>query len=171
MNIKSLETDRLQLRAAVSEDAAFILELLNSPGWLEYIGDRGVRSLNQATVYIKNRLIRSYQRDGHGLLVVMMKDTDQAIGLCGLLKREYLDAPDLGFAVLPAYEGKRYISEASRAILDHGFNQLQLEKIHATTKPSNQRSKYLLQHLGFRFIEDRKLGTSKCESSVFTLYA
>ena len=134
MNIQTLQTDRLQLRAVAPDDSTFILELLNSPGWLEFIGDRGVRSLDDATVYIQHRFTRSYQRDGHGLLVVEVKDSAIPVGLCGLLKRTYLDAPDLGFAVLPAFEGKGYISEASREIIDYGFQRLKLDKIHATTK-------------------------------------
>src|SRR6187549_3768173 len=101
--MKVLETDRLSLREFVLDDAAFLLSLLNSPGWLKFIGDRGVHTIEDARKYIAERLVSSYRTFGFGFYVVTPKDEDIPIGMCGLVKRDTLEDVDIGFAFLPEY--------------------------------------------------------------------
>ena len=156
------------LREAVTEDAGFVLELVNTFGWLQYIGDRGVKSLDEAKKYINERLISSYQTLGFGLMVITVNKENNPIGLCGLLKREYLEYPDLGFAVLPDFEGKGYVTAASQKILNYAFTDLCLEQIHGITKEQNKRSRKLLLRLGFQF--DGKI-KPESESQELLLYS
>src|SRR5215210_8708442 len=98
-----LETDRLRLRQFTLQDTSFIIELLNSPGWLKFIGDRNVKSEPQARNYLENGPLKSYQEYGYGLSMVERKTDNQAIGMCGILKRQTLEHPDIGFAFLPRF--------------------------------------------------------------------
>jgi len=166
--IEHLPSEQLILREAAPDDASFVLELVNTPGWLQYIGDRGVKSLDEAKKYIDERLISSYQTLGFGLMVITLNNENTPIGLCGLLKRKYLEYPDLGFAVLPDFEGKGYVTEASLKVLSHAFANLGLEQIHGITKEQNERSKKLLLRLGFQF--DRKI-KPESESHELLLYS
>lgn len=113
-----VETPRLYLREAHEDDAAFIVTLLNEPGFIRYIGDRKVRTLDDARGYIA-KLREHYQRHGFGLYTVVLKDRETPIGICGLLKRDALESPDIGFAFLSAYEGHGYAYEAASASLRH----------------------------------------------------
>ena len=144
------------------------MELVNTPGWLQYIGDRGVKSLDEAKKYINERLISSYQTLGFGLMVITLLESNNPIGLCGLLKRKYLEYPDLGFAVLPDFEGEGYVTEASLMVLNYAFTDLGLEQIHGITKEQNKRSKKLLLRLGFQF--DGKI-KPESESDELLLYS
>lgn len=143
------ETPQLQLRTFSADDDSFVLSLLNTPSWLKYIGDRKVKTLKDAQRYIMNSLLRLYKDQGYGAWVVVLKETAQPIGICGLFKRRYLEHPDLGFAFLPSAEGKGYAYEASVAALDYSQKQLHLPMIYAITHPENQRSGRLLDRLGF----------------------
>src|SRR5690349_10812658 len=118
MNI--LETQRLTLREFELDDAAFLLTLLNSPGWLKYIGDRNVRSIEDAEKYINDRLMSSYRTFGFGFYVVTAKDSEIPMGMCGLVKRDTLEDVDIGFAFLPEYFGKGYALESASAVLKLG---------------------------------------------------
>ena len=149
--MKRLETDRLVLRRMTRDDAPFILELVNDPDWLRFIGDRGVRTLGDARAYIEKGPMEMYALYGVGLCVVELKPGGEPIGICGLLRRETLDAPDLGFAFLPAFRGKGYAYESAFATLAHGLRELRFERIVAITSPDNERSGKLLEKLGFRF--------------------
>ena len=144
-----IETDRLLLGEAVPHDSPFILNLLNSPSWLEFIGDKGVKDQKGAQNYIEQSLISSYVNHGFGLYMVRLKENNEPIGLCGYLKRDYLDFPDLGFALLPDYEGYGYMQEASEAMLLFGKNKLEIEEVLAIVMPTNARSQKLLEKLGF----------------------
>ncbi|WP_394974910.1 GNAT family N-acetyltransferase [uncultured Croceitalea sp.] len=146
--MKILSTKRLLLEEAILNDAPFILELVNSPNWLAFIGDRGIHTLADAKKYIQESLIYSYQENGFGLYKVSLKSTSTPIGICGFLKRDYLDKPDIGFATLPKYEGKGYTYEAAKAIIQYGLNYLNLETILAITTKANIKSKKLLIKLG-----------------------
>ena len=148
MNI--LETDRLRVRRVAIEDAEFILGLLNEPSWLRFIGDKGVRTLDDARDYIRNGPIASYERFGFGLYMTEQKSDGARIGLCGLLKRDTLPDVDIGFALLPAYWGKGYALEAAAAVLEHGRAAHGLRRIVAITNPDNARSIQLLEKLGLR---------------------
>ncbi|WP_323756384.1 GNAT family N-acetyltransferase [Roseivirga sp.] len=143
-----LETTRLRLEEGTLDDQVFVFTLLNSPNWIEFIGDRGIESLADAENYIKNTLIKSYDTNGFGLYKVILKHDNSPIGLCGFLQRDYLDHPDIGYAILPKYEGKGYTSEAAKAMLHYGRTQLGFKTILAITSSKNSASEHLLQKIG-----------------------
>lgn len=145
-----LETERLRLRHLEAGDAPFIVALLNDPDWLRFIGDRGVRSEEQAIAYIQNGPARSYAERGFGLYLTQLKAGGEAIGLCGLIKRDFLAHVDLGFAFLPHFRGAGYALEAAAGVLHHADTILGLRRIVAITALDNERSAQLLQKLGFR---------------------
>lgn len=145
----NITTARLVLREATVEDAPFFYELLNSETWLAHIGNRGILTVDHAAKYIENSLGRHYATHGFGLWLVAMRETGQAIGICGILKRVGLDLPDLGFAFLPAYEGQGFAREAAIATLDFAENHLGIPEIWAITTQTNFRSQRLLQATGF----------------------
>ncbi len=147
------QTDRLTIEEASTDDAPFFYELLNSPGWIRYIGDRGIKTQADAESYIRNSLIKSYKTHGYGLYKITRKDTGVAIGICGLLKRNYLDHPDIGFAILPAYEGKGYGLEAAKGVVEHALTALNQSVILGITTQSNVRSQNLLRKLGLTHID------------------
>jgi RimJ/RimL family protein N-acetyltransferase len=149
--MKTLVTTRLIVRRMAIEDAGFILTLLNEPSWLRFIGDRGVRTIDDAKNYIVQGPVAMYASLGFGLCTVELKDSGCPVGICGLLKRAYLDAADIGFAFLPAYWGKGYAYEAATAMLNFAKADLGLKRILATTRPDNIASQKLLEKLGLRF--------------------
>jgi RimJ/RimL family protein N-acetyltransferase len=149
--VKVLETERLILRWMSTGDAGFILELLNEPSWLRFIGDRGVRTVEDARDYILNGPVAMYARLGFGLYLVELKEDGSPIGICGLIKRDFLDDVDIGFAFLPRYWGQGYAYEAASAVLAYGQGVLGLKRIVAITTPDNDRSARLLEKLGLRF--------------------
>lgn len=153
--MKITETPRLSLEHATPEDAAFCFQLMNSKSWIEFIGDRGIHSTETAKVYICTNLMESYAKNGYGLYVMRLKEDLKPIGLCGLLKRSYLESPDIGFAVLPEYEGKGYTFEAARAILYYGTDHLKIHPILAITTDTNTRSRRLLTRIGM--VESRRI--------------
>lgn len=149
--MKVLETERLVLRRLVAEDAPFILELLNDPSWLRFIGDKGVRTLDDARAYIHNGPGDMYARLGHGLYLTELKVSGVPIGLCGLIKRDTLENVDIGFAFLPQYRALGYAQEAAAATLAYARNSLGLKRIVAITSPDNQASGRLLEKIGLHF--------------------
>jgi RimJ/RimL family protein N-acetyltransferase len=151
--VNVLETDRLVLRRLSIDDAAFILELLNEPSFLRFIGDKGVRTLDDALNYILNGPIASYERFGFGLYLTLMKLTEATIGICGLLKRETLKDVDLGFAFLPQFWRKGYAIESGAAVMAYGRDAFALKRIVAITSPDNEASIRVLERLGFGFEE------------------
>ena len=163
----AFETDHLILCHLTTEDAAFILELLNDPGWLRFIGDRGVRTLDDARRYILNGPVKSYQQSGFGLYLVKLKENETPIGMCGLIKREELDDVDIGFAFLPQFTGRGYAYEAAAATLHYGYTVLGLKHIVAITDPDNERSIRLLQKLGLRLEKTIRLSAGGPVSNLF----
>jgi RimJ/RimL family protein N-acetyltransferase len=145
-----LESDRLTLRRITPDDAEFMLALLNEPSFHQYIGDRGVRTLEDAARYIANGPMASYEKFGFGLWLVVSKATGEAMGICGLLKRETLDHPDIGFAFRPAFWGQGYALESASAVLAHGREAHGMGRIDAIVQPDNARSIRLLEKLAFR---------------------
>ena len=135
-----LTTERLALDEAVLEDAEFIFDLLNSPNWIEFIGDRSIKSIKDAERYIQNSLINSYREHGFGLYKMVLIESNEPIGLCGLLKRATLDHPDIGFAILPEFEGMGYTYEAAKATIEYAHAALSLATILAITSEDNTRS-------------------------------
>ena len=147
-----LETERLRLRKFTLNDTMFIIELLNSPGWIKYIGDRNVKTEEQAIEYLKNGPLKSYSQNGFGLSLVETKD-GQGIGMCGILKRDSLENPDIGFAFLPEFTGKGYAYEIASATLSYAINSLKIPKISAITLPQNTSSIKVLEKIGLKFIK------------------
>jgi RimJ/RimL family protein N-acetyltransferase len=165
--LKVLETDRLILRWLSTEDAEFILGLLNEPSWLQFIGDKGVRTLEDARAYILKGPVDMYSRLGFGLYLVELKESILPIGMCGLIKRDALEDVDIGFAFLPAYWGKGYAYEAAAAVMTYGEKVLGLKRIVAITSPDNDSSVKLLEKLGLRFEKRLKLGPGSDEVKLF----
>ncbi|GHD00475.1 N-acetyltransferase [Pseudorhodoferax aquiterrae] len=145
------ETPRLTLRRLTLDDAPFYLQLLNEPSWLAHIGDRGVRTPEEAQAHIAAHILAPYARHGFGMYLVQRRGDGTALGLCGLVQREALPAPDIGFALLQQHEGLGYAREAAQAVLWHAFRELQLPRLLAITAPTNLRSTKLLGALGFHF--------------------
>jgi len=146
-----LATSRLQLRRLTADDAPFILELLNEPSWIRFIGDRGVRTLDDARRYIAEGPVAMYERHGVGLLLVESKSDGDRLGMCGLLRRDALPDPDIGFAFLPRHWGKGYALEAAAAVLEHARTGLGFSRIVAITSIDNESSIRLLEKLGMAF--------------------
>jgi RimJ/RimL family protein N-acetyltransferase len=163
-----LSTPRLNLRHLSIQDAAFILELLNEKPYLENIGDRGVRNLADAEAYLMSGPLASYQEFGFGLYAVERKESPEPIGICGLLKREYLDDVDLGFALLQRFWGQGYAQEAAETMMQHARVKLGLRRIVATAKPHNRDSEKLLKKIGFRFERMIQTPKSDTESKLFS---
>lgn len=147
----SLETGRLVLREFTPGDAEFVLRLLNEPAFLRYIGDRGVHTLDDARRYISDGPVAGQARHGFGLMVVERKSDGAALGMCGVLKRDALPDPDLGFSFFPEYWSQGYALESARAVMRHAREALGLGRIVAITTPDNEPSIRLLGKLGFRF--------------------
>jgi len=145
-----LDTQRLVLRRLELADAGFILEITNDPDWLRHIGDRGIRSLDDARRYIIDGPCAMYERHGFGLYLVALRDGGTRIGLCGLVKRDWLDDVDIGFAFLPAFRGRGYALEAAAATLEYGRTTLGLHRVAAIVSPGNSDSLQLLGRLGLR---------------------
>ena len=169
VNGKITQTKRLLIQEADLEDAVFIFELLNSPNWIEFIGDRGIRSLKDAEQYIHNSLIKSYCENGFGLYKMLLKKENyKPIGLCGLVKRTKLDHPDIGFAILPEYEGKGYTYEAAKSILWYVHSEIKLTTILAITSKENFKSQGLLKKLGLKYTNNLQLETGENELMLFS---
>ncbi|HEX6794489.1 MAG TPA: GNAT family N-acetyltransferase [Casimicrobiaceae bacterium] len=151
LRVRIAETARLRLRRLDIRDAAFMFELVNDRSWIDNIGERNVRTLEDARRYIEDTAIAMYERLGFGLYAVGLMETGEAIGICGLVKREGLDDVDLGFAFLPRFWGAGYALEASRAVLSHATETLGCRRVVAIVSRHNSRSIRLLDKLGFRF--------------------
>ena len=149
--MKVLETDRLILRRLSIEDADFILELLNEPSYVHFIGDKGVRTIDDARDYILKGPIASYEEFGFGLYLTELKDSHVPIGICGLLKRASLPDVDIGFAFLAQFWSKGYAFEAASTVMAYARRVLGLNRIVAIVTPDNERSIKILSKLGLRF--------------------
>lgn len=165
------ETERLVLRRFTTDDAPFILRLLNEPSFIENIADRGVRTLEQAAEYITNGPMASYQANGFGLYLVAVKETGEAAGMCGLLRRDTLPHPDVGYAFLPEFWSRGYAFEAAKATLDYGRRELGMGTILAIVSPGNAPSIALLRKLGFVFTQNVQTRPDAPETAVYELAA
>ena len=174
---KILETERTILREIVASDGEFILDLLNQPSFIKYIGDRNVRSVEQAREFIEHRYRQSYAENGFGLYTVELKSEIQnpkskiqnrAIGICGFVKRDNLPGADIGFAFLPQFERQGYAFESASAVLEYGRETLKLERILAITSQDNESSGRLLKKLGFEFEGLIKLPSDTEELKLFS---
>lgn len=147
----NIETERLRIRELTLDDAAFVLELLSDPGFHRYIGDRGIRDIAGAERYLRDGPMASYAKYGHGLWMVELKDSGSPVGICGLLQRDTLPQPDIGFAFLARHVGKGYGYESATAVLEHALKVLKMPVVVAITAEENPASIGLLAKLGFRF--------------------
>jgi RimJ/RimL family protein N-acetyltransferase len=162
-----LRTPRLELSELAAADAPFILVLLNEPSFIQNIGDRGVRTIDDARDYIGNGPAASYARHGFGLYRVGLRETGEAIGICGLLRRDALPDPDLGFAFLPAYWRHGYARESAEAVQRFARETLGIGRLLAITNPANQPSIRLLESLGFHFEAMTRLSADGPELKLF----
>jgi ribosomal-protein-alanine N-acetyltransferase len=151
VRVKILETERLILRQMKVEDAEFIFELVNEAAFILNIGDKGVRTLEDARNYILNGPVASYAKFGFGLYLVTLQETGEAIGICGLLKRDSLEDVDVGFALLEKFRRKGFAYESAAAVMEYGRNKLGLKRIVAITSPDNEGSIRVLEKIGLRF--------------------
>lgn len=162
-----IETQRLVLRRLGTDDAEFILDLLNQPSFLRYIGDKEVRNNEDAIRYIQTGPMASYERFGFGLYLVELKETGVSIGICGLLKRDSLPDVDIGFAFLPSYWSRGYALESAAAVMTYGREARGLRRIVAITSPDNDASIRLLEKIGLRFERLIKLSADQPEVRLF----
>ena len=146
-----IETERLILRKFTVDDAPFILELLNTPNWLRFIGDRNVHNVEEAKQFLLNGYMKSYETHGFGFYAVMEKGTQNLIGMCGLVKRDTLEDVDIGFAFMPDFMGKGYGFEAALATLHYAQNVLKLDTVIAIVNPENNVSIGLIKKIGLQF--------------------
>ncbi len=169
--MKILETERLVLSEVTENDAEFMLDLLNQPSFIKYIGDRNVRTVEEAKDFIESRYQKSYHDNGYGLYLVELKTDDtlanarvfaieskdqkpkDKLGVCGFVKRDNFEYADIGFAFLPQFEGKGYAFESAAAIMNYGAETLGFKQVLAITTQDNERSGKLLEKLGFKFDE------------------
>jgi RimJ/RimL family protein N-acetyltransferase len=164
-----LETERLLLRQFSAEDAEFILQLLNEPSWIQNIGDRGVRTLDDARAYISNGPVTSYAKNGFGLYLVVLKETNESIGMCGLIKRDTLEDVDIGYAFLPKFWGKGYAVESALAVKDYAKDGIGLKRLVAITDPANKGSIRVLEKIGLRFERMVRLSADDIDLILFAI--
>jgi ribosomal-protein-alanine N-acetyltransferase len=167
MSVVVARTARLELRHLEADDAAFILRLVNEPSWLRYIGDKGVRTLDDARGYIANGPAAMIARHGFGLYRTSTRADGTPIGLCGLIKRDALDDVDLGFAFVPESWGHGYAREAALATLEHARRDFGLKRVVAITSQDNERSGHLLTTIGFQFERMVRLASDAAELRLF----
>lgn len=148
-----IETQRLVLRLPTLQDAAFIKELYNTPDFLKFVGDKKIKSEQDACEYISRNMLNMRDEKGVCLLVVERKVDASALGVCGLIKREQYDAYDIGYGFLPQSYGKGYGLESARAVVDYAKHQPDIDELIAITTSDNERSKKLLTQLGFTYIK------------------
>ena len=163
-----LQTERLALREMVPSDAPFIVEMLTNPAFLANIGDRGVHDLDAAAAYIgKWRAV--YERDGFGLWLSELRETGEPIGQCGLVRRDTLPGPDIGYALLPRYWSKGYAVEACTAVRDYAMQHLGLGELLAIVSPGNAASVKVLERIGLQFRRNVQLGDDSKDLLLYSL--
>ncbi len=165
--MRLLETERLILRHFCLSDAEFIIQLLNGPSFIEYIGDKGVSTVDEANQYLIDGPLDSYERFGYGLNMVELKESGEPIGMCGLVRRENLDNADIGYAFLEPYWSKGYARESAEAVLNHARETLGLDRIVAVVTPENISSIRLLEKVGLTFERTIRLSDDDAELKFF----
>ncbi|MFK8009343.1 MAG: GNAT family N-acetyltransferase [Saprospiraceae bacterium] len=148
---KIITTKRLYLREANLDDAKFIFELLNSKGWIDNIGDRGIRTIEDAQQYINNKLIPDYGKNNIAMFIMERKEDGVSIGTCGLIKRPQLEDVDIGFAILEEFGKKGYAYEAASATLRMAVEEIKITRIVGITTLDNKDSQRLLEKIGLAF--------------------
>jgi RimJ/RimL family protein N-acetyltransferase len=162
-----LETERLILRQMTTDDAGFILELLNEPSFIQNIGDRHIRTIEDACSYIVNGPVKSYEKNGFGLWLIVLKETNEPIGMCGLIRRDTLEDVDIGYALLPRFWSKGYAVEAAQATKAYAKDVIRLKRIVAIVDPANESSIRVLEKLGLRYEKMVRLSADDIELKLF----
>ena len=165
--MKILETERLILRQLTTDDAEFILGLLNEPSFIRNIGDRNVRTIDDACAYIMNGPVTSYAKNGFGLYLVQLRETGESIGMCGLIKRDTLEDVDIGYALLPRYWSKGYAVEAARATMAYGKDVIGLKRLVGIVDPTNEGSIRVLEKMGLRYEKMVRLSEDDIDLKLF----
>ena len=163
-----IETERLSLREMSGADAEFVLEILNDPGFLRFVGDRGVRTVGEAARYADERFAASYGRNGFGLWLVETREGKTPVGICGLLKREELNVVEVGYAFLPPFRSRGYAFEAAAAAKAYARDVLGLPRLYAIVNPDNAVSIRVLEKLGMEFERPVRLSAEEPEVSLFS---
>lgn len=164
-----LKTERLVLRKITEEDAEFILDLLNQPSFIKYIGDRNVQTREQAAKYIENRMMISYEQYEFGMYLVELIEAKIPIGVCGFVKREFLPDTDIGFAFLQDFERKGFGFESAKAVMEYGKSELRFKRVLAIASQNNTGSHKLLEKLGFEYEHLIKLPHDEEELKMFSV--
>lgn len=167
--MKIVETDRLILQEFSTNDADFVLQLLNEPAFHQYIGDKGVRTVDDAISYLYNGPIGSYKKYGYGLWLAKIKKNNTSAGMCGLKNRDVLEIPDLGYAFLKRYWSKGYATEAALGVINYAKVHLQLPRLVAITHPENKGSEKVLQKIGFQYKKVIHLESFKGKNKLFEI--
>lgn len=149
--MSTFETPRLRLRPFTLDDAPFIVELLNDPDWIRFIGDRNIQSLADAEAYLRNGPIKMHAEHGFSLDAVERRDAPGVVGMCGLIRRKELPDVDIGFAFLPAARGQGFATEAAGATLARAFAHHGLPRVVAITDPENVASAGVLTRIGMHY--------------------
>jgi RimJ/RimL family protein N-acetyltransferase len=162
------QTDRLVLSEFSLADTTFIIQLTNTEGWLRNIGDRYTKTEAGAIAYLQKGPLKSYATTGYGLWKTSLKETGQDIGICGCFKRDIFDHPDIGYALLPAFEGKGYATEAATGSRDFLFANYAVNNLLGITEPENLPSLKILSKLGMEYRKDISMPN---ETEVLKLYS
>jgi RimJ/RimL family protein N-acetyltransferase len=164
-----LETERLLLRQFTSDDAQFIFKLLNEPSWIQNIGDRNIRTMDDARAYIVNGPRASYEKNGFGLWLIVLKETGKSIGMCGLIRRDNLEDVDIGYALLPKFWSKGYAVEAAQAVKEYAKNVIGLKRLVAIVDPANEGSIRVLEKLGLSYERMVRLSADDIDLKLFAI--
>ena len=167
--MKILETERLLLRQLSADDNEFILELVNEPSFIQNIGDRGVRTLEDARAYILNGPVASYAKNGFGLYLVVLKEMSESIGMCGLIRRDGLEDVDIGYAFLPRFWSRGYAIEAAQAVKRYAKDVVGLKRMVAIVDPANEGSIRVLEKLGLHYEKIVRLSADDIDLKLFAI--
>jgi ribosomal-protein-alanine N-acetyltransferase len=164
---RTLETERLRLRWLTLDDAELMLAIWNDPAFIRHVGDRGIRTIEEARTAMAKGALQLYEKYGYGPYRMALRDDDTAIGICGLFRRDNLDDPDIGYGVLPEYCGKGYAYEGSRAVMQYARLDLALERVIAIISPDNEASIGLIRNLGLRFERMHRMHEDEDEVCIY----
>jgi [ribosomal protein S5]-alanine N-acetyltransferase len=167
--LKILETERLILRHLATDDAEFMFELLNDPSFIQNIGDRHIQTIDDACRYIVNGPIASYAKNGFGLWLVVLKETNESMGMCGLIRRDTLEDVDIGYALLPRFWSNGYASEAARAAKAYAKDVVGLKRLVAIVDPTNEGSIRVLEKLGLHYEKMVRLSADDIDLKLFAI--
>jgi len=160
-------TARLCLRRLTIDDAPLMLAIWNDPEFVRYVGDRGIRTLDQAQTALRDGVLRLYADHGFGPYTMVLPNPDRAIGICGLFQRDSLDDPDIGFAVLPDYRNRGYVFEAARSVVAYAREELKLQRLTAIVSPENAASVALIRKLGLEFERMHRMSGDDDEVAIY----